>query len=149
MDTTEEANGTYWYHGHANLTASELFDLIFLEQFCDEPGIGINAGAAILAGQPWLNTRQKPRGAEQGTSFASKYARIILRDMRLPFGLRVKTPVGFSMRKTNKLATVIGRYCPWIGWVALTNAIYQVSRRTQNKYNMIARSKDRIQWTSF
>ncbi|ATX98718.1 MULTISPECIES: STM2901 family protein [Citrobacter] len=149
MDTTEEANGTYWYHGHSNLSAGELLDLIFLEQFCDELGIGIESGAAILAGQPWLKTRQKPRDATKGTSVASKYARIILRDMRLPFGLRVKTPVGFTMKKTNKLAAVIGRYCPWLGWVALTNAIYQVSRRTQNKYNLIARPKDRIQWTSF
>lgn len=48
MDTTEEADGTYWYHGHSNLSAGELFDLIFLEQFCDELGIGIESGAAIL-----------------------------------------------------------------------------------------------------
>ncbi|MDU9087902.1 hypothetical protein CQA86_13200, partial [Klebsiella pneumoniae] len=29
------------------------------------------------------------------------------------------------------------------------NSIYQVSRKTQEKYNLIARPKDRIQWTSF
>ncbi|SUF80798.1 membrane protein [Salmonella enterica] len=50
MDTTEELNGTYFYHGQSNLSAGELFDVIFLEQFCDEPGIGIESGAAILAG---------------------------------------------------------------------------------------------------
>ncbi|VEA11017.1 membrane protein [Salmonella enterica subsp. enterica] len=60
MDTTEELNGTYFYHGQSNLPAGELFDVIFLEQFCDEPGIGIESGAAILAGQPWLKTRTKP-----------------------------------------------------------------------------------------
>ncbi len=60
MDTTEELNGTYFYHGQSNLSAGELFDVIFLEQFCDEPGIGIESGAAILAGQPWLKTRTKP-----------------------------------------------------------------------------------------
>ncbi len=37
-----------------------FFDVIFLEQFCDELGIGIESGAAILAGQPWLKTRTKP-----------------------------------------------------------------------------------------
>ena len=42
MDTTEEANGTYWYHGHSNLSAGELFDLIFLEQFCDELELALN-----------------------------------------------------------------------------------------------------------
>jgi hypothetical protein len=112
MNTTEELNGTYFYHGHSNLSAGELFDLIFLEQFCDELAIGVESGAAILSGQPWLRTRQKPRDAQVGTSIASKYARIILRDARLPFGLRVNTPVGFSMKKTNKLAAVIGRYIP-------------------------------------
>lgn len=56
MDTTEELNGTYFYHGQLNLSAGELFDVIFLEQFCDELGIGIESGAAILAGQPWLKT---------------------------------------------------------------------------------------------
>lgn len=66
MDTTEELNGTYFYHGQSNLSAGELFDVIFLEQFCDELGIGIESGAAILAGQPWLKTRTKPGEAIKG-----------------------------------------------------------------------------------
>lgn len=73
MDTTEELNGTYFYHGQSNLSAGELFDVIFLEQFCDEPGIGIESGAAILAGQPWLKTRTKPGEAIKGTSVISRY----------------------------------------------------------------------------
>lgn len=68
MDTTEELNGTYFYHGQSNLSAGELFDVIFIEQFCDELGIGIESGAAILAGQPWLKTRTKPGEAIKGTS---------------------------------------------------------------------------------
>ncbi|MFH7171700.1 hypothetical protein ACHWGM_22190, partial [Klebsiella pneumoniae] len=72
MDTTEELNGTYFYHGQSNLSAGELFDVIFLEQFCDELGIGIESGAAILAGQPWLKTRTKPGEAIKGTSVVSK-----------------------------------------------------------------------------
>ncbi len=71
MDTTEELNGTYFYHGQSNLSAGELFDVIFLEQFCDELGIGIESGAAILAGQPWLKTRTKPGEAIKGTSVIS------------------------------------------------------------------------------
>ncbi len=42
MDTTEELNGTYFYHGQSNLSAGELFDVIFLEQFCDEPGLALS-----------------------------------------------------------------------------------------------------------
>lgn len=32
MDTTEEINGSYYYHGHPNVTPGELYDLIFIEQ---------------------------------------------------------------------------------------------------------------------
>ena len=149
MDTTEELNGTYFYHGQSNLSAGELFDVIFLEQFCDELGIGIESGAAILAGQPWLKTRTKPGEAIKGTSVVSKYGRMLLRNAKTPFGIRVPTPVGVRMRKTNSLAAVIARYVPWLGWMGLVNSIYQVSRKTQEKYNLIARPKDRIQWTSF
>ena len=149
MDTTEEQNGTYFYHGQVNLTAGELFDVIFLEQFCDELGIGITSGATILAGQPWLETRTKPGTAIKGTSIISKYARMLLKNTKVPFGLRIKTPVGIRMRKTNSFAAVIARYVPWLGWFELINSLYQVSRKTQNKFNLIARPEDRIQWTSF
>lgn len=149
MDTTEELNGTYFYHGQSNLSSGELFDVIFLEQFCDELGIGIESGAAILSGQPWLKTRQKPGAAIKGTSVISKYGRMLLRDTRIPFGIRVPTPVGLRIHKTNKLAAVIARYVPWLGWIGLINSLYQVSRKTQAKYNLIARPKDRIMWTSF
>ena len=149
MDTTEEQNGTYFYHGQVNLTAGELFDVIFLEQFCDELGIGITSGATILAGQPWLETRTKPGTAIKGTSIISKYARMLLKNTKVPFGLRIKTSVGIRMRTTNSLAAVIARYVPWLGWFELINSLYQISRKTQNKFNLIARPEDRIQWTSF
>lgn len=48
MDTTEEANGTYWYHGHANVTSGELFDLIFIEQLADSLGITTEAVMLVL-----------------------------------------------------------------------------------------------------
>ena len=133
MDTVEELGGTYFYHGQANLTPGELFDVIFLEQFCDELGIGIESGAAILSGQPWIKTRTKPGTAIKGTSVISKYGRMLLRDARTPFGIRVPTPVGFRMQKTNKLAAVIARYVPWLGWIGLMNSIYQVSRKIRIK----------------
>lgn len=149
MDTTEELNGTYFYRGHSNLTPGELVEIIFLEEFCTELGIDAVAGAAIISGQPWLGTRGKPKGATEGTSFVSKYARKILNDARVPFGIKVLTPVGVKMQRTNKLAAVIARWVPWIGWAALVMTLHRVSNRTQKKYNLIARPKDRIQWTSF
>lgn len=149
MDTTEEINGTYFYRGHSNVTPGELLEIIFLEEFCMELGIDAVSGAAILGGQPWLGTRAKPKGATLGTSVVSKYARIILRDARLPFGIKIPTPVGVRMQSTNKLAAVIGRYTPWLGWASLALTLHRVSTRTQEKYNLIARPKDRIAWTSF
>lgn len=149
MDTTEELNGTYFYHGHSNLTPGELVEIIFLEEFCTELGIDAVAGAAIISGQPWLGTRGKPKGAIKGTSFVSKYSRIILKNAKTPFGIRVKTPVGVKMKTTTSLAAVIARYVPWLGWAALVMTLHRVSNRTQKKYNLIARPKDLIQWTSF
>lgn len=149
MDTTEEINGTYFYRGHSNVTPGELLEIIFLEEFCMELRIDAVSGAAILGGQPWLRTRAKPEGATLGTSVVSKYARIILRDARLPFGIKIPTPVGVRMQPTNKLAAVIGRYIPWLGWASLALTLHRVSTRTQEKYNLIARPKDRIAWTSF
>lgn len=93
MDTTEELNGTYFYHGQSNLSAGELFDVIFIEQFCDELGIGIESGAAILAGQPWLKTRTKPGEAIKGTSVISRYGRMLLRNARTPLVLEFLHPL--------------------------------------------------------
>lgn len=64
MDTTEEANGTYWYHGHANVTSGELFDLIFIEQLADSLGITTEAVTLVLIGQPfilWKESYQQPQ----------------------------------------------------------------------------------------
>lgn len=149
MDTTEERNGTYFYRGHPNLSKIELLNVIFLEEFCKELGIDSVSGAAILSGQPWLGTRAKPQGATLGTSVVSKYARILMRDARMSFGISVHTPVGVRMQKSNKLAAIIARWVPWIGWVSLSMSLYRVSTRTQEKYNLIAKPQDRIKWTSF
>lgn len=149
MDTAEELNGTYFYRGHPNLSKIELLNVIFLEEFCKELGIDTVSGAAILSGQPWLGTRGKPKGATLGTSVVSKYARILMRDARMPFGVSIPTPVGVRMQKSNKLAAIIARWVPWLGWTSLSMSLYRVSIRTQEKYNLIAKPKDRIKWTSF
>lgn len=149
MDTTEEQNGTYFYRGYSNLSKVDLLNIIFLEEFCRELGIDSVSGAAILSGQPWLGTKAKPKGATLGTSVISKYARIIMRDARVPFGIQIPTPVGVRMQKTNKLAAVIARSIPWLGWASLSMTLYRVSTHTQQKYTLIAKPNDRIQWTSF
>ncbi|MEX9253119.1 STM2901 family protein [Pseudenterobacter timonensis] len=148
MDTIEEINDTYFYRGHPNLSKIELLNVIFLEEFCLELGLDSISAAAILSGQPWLGTRAKPKGAQVGTSIVSKYSRILLRDARLPFGIQIPTPVGVRMQKSNKIAAVIARWVPWIGWASLVMSLHHISTRVQNKYNLIARPKDRIQWAA-
>lgn len=155
MDTTEEINGTYWYHGHANVTAGELFDLIFIEQLADSLGISTEATALVLLGQPFIPVKGKLSVATNtpGTSVASILCRQLLRGARFPFGLRLKAPMGkFSKLKmvpTNQIATFIGRWIPFVGHAQLLVMLFVVTRNTRNKYNLIARPKDRIQWTSF
>jgi hypothetical protein len=155
MDTTEEVNGTYFYHGHSNVTPAELFDLIFIEQLADSLGTTTTAVSLILIGQPFIPVAGKLSAATNtpGTSVASLVSRRLLKDTRFPFGLRPSAPMGklskLKLVPTNKIATFIGRWVPFIGHVELIMTVEQVARRTRNKYNLIARPSDRIHWTSF
>lgn len=54
MDVFEELNGTYFYHGHTNVSAGELFNLIVLENFADSFGLDVASAAMILIGQPYI-----------------------------------------------------------------------------------------------
>ena len=49
MDTVEELQGTYSYAGKSNLTASELFFMIFCENMVYQVGIGVADFAAAVA----------------------------------------------------------------------------------------------------
>nr|WP_244322048.1 hypothetical protein [Pectobacterium odoriferum] len=72
MDTTEELNNTYYYHGHVNLTAGELFNLIFLENFSSRTDLEITAAVLILSGQPYLKVSGK-LSAATATPGTSEY----------------------------------------------------------------------------
>lgn len=155
MDTTEEKNGTYFYHGHANVTPGELFDLIFIEQLADALGITTEAVSMVLIGQPFIPVSGKLSAATNtpGTSVASIISRKLLGDARFPFGLRPSAPMGklpkLKMVPTNKIATFLGRWVPFVGYAELIITVQLVAKRTRDKYNLMARPKDRIQWTSF
>lgn len=154
MDTTEELGGTYFYHGHANVTAPELFNLILIESFAERTGIEVTAAALILSGQPWLPTRGKPAGTTKGTSVASKLSRAIFKDMRFPKGVSLYMPTGKNLAtlgfaKTNRVGAFIGRSIPWLGYAQVVILLQLVASDTRKKYNLIARPKDRIAWTYF
>ncbi|EGT5700636.1 hypothetical protein AGJ48_21090, partial [Cronobacter dublinensis subsp. dublinensis] len=58
MDTTEELNGTYFYAGRSNLTASGLLFMIFCEQFAEQLGVDdFGAIVAVVSGRRDIKTR--------------------------------------------------------------------------------------------
>ncbi|ANI83277.1 STM2901 family protein [Kosakonia oryzae] len=155
MDTVEELNGTYFYHGHTNVSAGELFNLIFLENFADSFGLDVASAAMVLIGQPYIPVSGKLAAGQNtpGTSIASIVSRKILRDARFPFGWRPLAPVGklrsLKMVPSNKIATFVGRYIPYVGYAMALVAVQQVMSKTRTQYNLIARPQDRIKWTYF
>lgn len=150
MDTVEELGGTYFYHGNANVTPQELFLLIFAESLADHLRIEIETAAMILAGLPVVPKRKVLGASASRTSMASKVARRIFKEARFPGGVRIDTIIGMGkIRSTNKIATVIGRAVPSIGYAQAAIICVIVAGETRNKYNLIVRPKDRIAWTYF
>lgn len=61
MDTVEQLNGTYFYAGRSNLTASELFFMVFVFNTADQFGIkDVVSVYALYAGMNDQTTRTKP-----------------------------------------------------------------------------------------
>ena len=150
MDTIEESGGTYFYRGNSNVTPQELFLLIFAEGLANHLGVTIETAATILAGQPLIPKRKVLGASGSRTSVASKLARRILKGVRFPGGMRVETMIGMGKtRQTNKVGAVVGRVVPFVGYAQAVIVFALVDKETRNKYNLIARPKDRIEWTYF
>ena len=149
MDTTETLNGTYFYHGHANVTKEELFWLIFIESFADHSGMAVETAATIIAGQPILPKRKVLGAKGNKTSIASKMARRIFNNERFPDGMRIESLVLGEVRHTNKVGAVVGRAVPYFGYAQAVVMVALVARDTRKKYNLIAYPQDRVAWTYF
>jgi hypothetical protein len=149
MDTTETLGGTYFYHGHANVSKEELFWLIFIESFADHSGLAVETAATIIAGQPILPKRQVLGAKGNRTSIASKMARRIFKNARFPNGMRIESMVLGEVRHTNKIGAVVGRAVPYLGYAQAAVMIALVAKDTRQKYNLIARPEHRIAWTYF
>lgn len=148
MDSVEELNGTYFYKGVCNISATELFFWIFLDA-TDEQFGGLKdvvMMATMVLGLPILETRTKPETATIGTSVASKYLRDLL-NVQLPHRLPTITLASFRYRKpmyTKNLGAFIGRWIPALGITILTADVAMISYKTLSRYNTIAHPKDRI-----
>lgn len=153
MDTVEELNGTYFYAGRLNLTASELFFMVFCENVVGQLGLGLvdfGAVVAIVSGRNTLPTRAKPNGAEKGTSYASKASRKVFKKAQFPFGIKLPSVIGgyppstIRIRAVANIGTFTGRAIPVVGWVILASDISQITYRTIRDYNAIARGNDKL-----
>jgi hypothetical protein len=151
MDTVEELNGTYFYAGKSNLTASELFFMIFCETTANHFGIDdVVAVVALYSGVNNQTTRQKPRGAKEGTSQVSKAMRKYFKTAKFPFGIKLPTWVGgytpwtAERRMVAKISTFLGRTIPLVGEVILFSDVCQISYCSVRDYNRIARGHDKL-----
>lgn len=151
MDTVEELNGTYFYAGRSNLTASELFFMVFVFNTADQFGIkDIAAVYALYAGMNDQTTRAKPGTAIPGTSRLSKGVRRVFGNRMFPFGLKMPTWIGgytpwtVKRRMVRKIGTWVGRTIPLIGEVILVADVSQIIYNSITEYNTIARGDDKL-----
>lgn len=153
MDTVEELNGTYFYAGKSNLTATELLFMIFCENTVRQFGIGVadfGAVIALVSGRNNLWTRAKPIGATKGTSYASKAARAVFKKSKFPFGISLPTWLGgytpWTARRVmvHNIGSFVGRSIPLVGMIILAADVSQITYRTIHDYNVIARGNDKL-----
>lgn len=150
MDTTEQLNGTYFYHGVPNLTPQELLFWVLLDETQKQLGVqDIVAVANIILGNNNIDVPGKPLTSTPGTSVVSLFFR---RHMSYKFRRRILptlTLKSFSLRGLkifwmNNLGAFVGRAVPVVGWIILANDVAQISFRTVHRYNMIVRPEDKI-----
>lgn len=151
MDTTEELNGTYFYAGRSNLSASELLFMIFCENVADQLGVqDFGAIISMVTGLNILSTRGKFANATPGTSLASRGARKVFGNAQFPWGLELPSVVGgypphrLKILMTHKIGTFVGRAIPIVGWVILASDVSVITFQTIKKYNYLARGGDKI-----
>lgn len=151
VDTVEEINGTYFFAGRSNLTASELFFMVFVFNTADQFGIKDVASVyALYAGINDQATRAKPGTAIPGTSRLSKGARRVFGNRMFPFGLKMPTWIGgytpwtVKRRMVRTIGTWVGRTIPLIGEVIIVADVSQIIYNTIIEYNTIARGNDKL-----
>lgn len=151
MDTVEQLNGTYFYAGRANLSAGELFLMVFCEQVAEQLGIDdFGAIVAIVSGLNISKTRGKFRGNIADTSYASRGARKVFGNKTFPGNVKLPTVVGgyppSTMRiiLTRKMGTFVGRAVPVVGWIILAKDVTEISFKSVTRYNGIARGTDKL-----
>lgn len=141
------ATNLYNYAGKKNLSASELFFYVTIDEACKQLGItDVISVSAVISGQPILPTRARIGGAIKGTSPASLASRALLDynvKTRLPM-LAGNTPLSLKIRFTRNLGAFVGRSIPMVGWVVMGYDVTMISINSVRSYNRIATPEDQI-----
>lgn len=146
MDTVEELNGTYFYRGYSNLSASELLFWVFLDEASEQFGVkDFFTIGLILLGQPEVATRGKPIGATPGTSILSSQLRhyLNIETRRLPT-LTTGSIKRLKFAYVTNLGAFVGRWVPILGIFVVAADVSAIAYKATSKYNTIARGKDRL-----
>ena len=143
---------TYSYGVNHNLTPSQLFFLIMIEETMDELGIDDAVGIAmIIAGSRLLPTRGKFAGAVKGTSYASEYSRLYLdyeiKYKILPTFTSWKSVFTWRVMWTKNIGKFVGRAIPGVGWAITAANLVTIGYKTTRKYNSIVKPEDRISYS--
>ncbi|QBR00309.1 STM2901 family protein [Paraburkholderia pallida] len=146
-DNAVSAN-VYQFGVHQNLSPSELFFYVAVEETCKQLGVDdVEAVVAILCGQNWISTRAKPNGATKGTSVASLVSRKLLNyDLKRKI---LPTLTNASVKKlkvmmVRNVGTFVGRTVPVVGWVIVSHDVAMIGINTVRHYNRLVKREDRV-----
>jgi hypothetical protein len=101
----------------------------------------------ILAGLPLIPTRQKFAGATKGTSLASVLSRTLI---NYDFKHKILPTITLNSMKslkilfTRRLSVFVGRAIPGVGWIILGHDVFEIMKKSLEKYNQIVHPQDRI-----
>ncbi|WP_310606427.1 STM2901 family protein [Buttiauxella brennerae] len=145
MDTTEQVNG-YYFSGLSNITASELFFWVFLDETGRQVGAeDFTALALIVLGQPMRATRAKPIGATKGTSTLSYYLRQWLTTEVDQWPTLTNGSISrLKFSYVTNLGAFVGRWLPFVGWAILAEDVAIIAYKATNRYNLLVKESDRL-----
>ena len=138
----------YSYGVQTGLTPCQLFFLVMVDEAVEQLGVTDVVGVAmIIAGWPFLPTRQKPFGTTKGTSIASRLSR-----KHLPFEIRARilptltlaSVKQFKIFYTRNIGKFVGRAVPVIGEAIVAYDVVVITRKTILHYNRLVKAEDQV-----
>lgn len=139
----------YRFGIHHNLSSTELFFLVAVDETSKQLGVDDIVGVAmILAGARFVPTRGKFAGAVKGTSLASLWSRRLLpyeiKYRILPTFTSFKSVALLRAKLTRDVGVFVGRAIPGVGWVITAADVATIGYKTVIQYNRLVKPEDRL-----